>query len=298
MDEYDDINTLLSTYDSKPINEKKKYIIVTGGIGDFIALDYIYKFSVLNNIIFISSQSIKLRNLLKQIPFLKNEYYALYFDFKLINKPGFDNNQQLFTYFPLLNNNHIKTINISDYFPKIKTHLLRFHKLGCAITHRKIIEDIKLKFNLPENLVFITPFTEDNRIDCIKCNKIHTFTNKKKCTLTRNFINYDYLNTINFLKNNNLIGVIISSTYIEIPEGIDKNLFINLSNSTTLLEAIEILKISKYYIGIDGLFSIVASKILDKNNIFIKSNNKHLYRWKHVYYLPNNGNISSFINFK
>jgi ADP-heptose:LPS heptosyltransferase len=262
-------------------------------------LDYIYKFSILNNIIFISSQSLKLRNLLKQIPYLKNEYYALYFDFKSINKPGFDNDQDLFKYFPLLNNNHIKIINISDYFPIIeRNNLLTFDKLGCVISNKIIIEDIKLKFNLPDNLVFIAPFTEDNRIDCIRCNKIHTFSNKKNCKLTRNFIDYDYLNTIDFLKNNNLIGVIISSTHIDIPSDVDKKLFINLSKSTTLLEAIEILKISKYYIGIDSLFSIIASKILGKNNIFIKSNNKHLYKWKHVYYLPNSVNISSFITFK
>jgi hypothetical protein len=153
---------------------------------------------------------------------------------------------------------------------------------------------------LPDNLVFISPFTEDNRVNCIKCKEIHTFLNKNNCLLTRNFLHIDYLNTINFLKNNNLVGVIISSNNIVIPEDLDfdENLLINLSSKTTLLESIEILKISKIYVGIDGLFSIVASKIFTSNNIFIKANNRHLYDNKDIYYFPKKLNVHSFISFE
>jgi len=303
MEDYDDLYNLLLIYNSESHEEKKKYVIITGGIGDFLALDYIYKFSRINNIIFISSQSLKLKQLLKDIPLYQNKYFAINFNFKKINKPGFDCSSELIHYIPLISNfSNIKIINISDYFPKIRNNINILknnpQNWGSKIMNIKLINNIKERFNLPNNIVFISPITEDNRINCIKCNNTHTLFNSKGCILTRNFIENDYIATSNFLKQNNLIGVIVSSMNINIPQYMDQNIFINLSTKTTLLECIEILKISKYYIGIDGLFSIIASKIINKKNIFIKSNNKHLYNNKDIYYFPHkNLNISSFIKF-
>ena len=309
MNEYDDLNYIINIYKNEPTSEQDKYIIVTGGIGDFIALDYLCNFSNLNNIIFISKQSLKLKILLnnvdsfkllnnKDVQLCKSKYFSVYFDFKIINKPGFDSSDELIKYIPLIKEfSNIKIINISNYFPYIKKNINNFYLksniYGSKIVSKKIILDIKDKFCLPDNIVFINPYTEDNRVNCIKCNILHSGINK--CKLTRNFLNIDYQNIYNFLKNNNLFGVIISSKEIIVPSEFS-NLFINLSCKTTLLEAIEILKVCNYYIGIDGLFSIVASKIFAEDKIFIKSNNKHLYENSMVYYFPKNKiNINSFI---
>ena len=297
MDKYDDFNDILKIYNDESLDEKKKFIIVTGGIGDFIALDYLCNFSKINNIIFISKQSLNLKNLLNSIDYYKNKYFCVYFDFIIINKPGFDNINELIKYFPIIKKFiDIKIINISEYFPYIKKNIEKFYLnsniYGSKIVFKKYILDIKKFFCLPDNIVFINPYTEDNRVNCIKCNVIHSGINK--CYLTRNFLNYDYENTYKFLKNNNLIGVIISSKEIITPIKLS-DLFINLSCKTTLLEAIEILKNCKYYIGIDGLFSIIASKIFNNDAIFIKSNNKHLYENNMVYYFPKKVDIKSFI---
>ena len=309
MDDYDDLNYIINIYKNEPISEQNKYIIVTGGIGDFIALDYLCNFSKLNNIIFISKQSLKLKILLNNIDslnftekldvqFNKNKYFSVYFDFKIINRPGFDNLDEIKQHIPLINEiSNIKIINISDYFPYIKKNIQNFYSnsniYGSKIVSKKIILDIKDKFCLPDNIVFINSYTEDNRVNCIKCNFIHSGINK--CKLTRNFLNIDYENIYNFLEKNNLFGVIISSKEIIVPSNFS-NLFINLSCKTTLLESIEILKNCNYYMGIDGLFSIIASKIFTQDKIFIKSNNKHLYENNMVYYFPkNNININSFI---
>jgi|688.fasta_scaffold90150_2 hypothetical protein len=309
MDEHDDLNYIINIYKNEPVSEQNKYIIVTGGIGDFIALDYLYNFSKLNNIIFISKQSLTIKKLLNNVDYFKllnnenfqlykNKYFSVYFDFKIINKPGFNDLNEIIKHIPLVNEiANIKVINISDYFPYIKKNINNFYLksniYGSKIVSKKIILDIKDKFCLPDNIVFINPYTEDNRVNCIKCNIIHSGINK--CRLTRNFLNTDYENIYNFLKNNNLFGVIISSKEIIVPSEFS-NLFINLSCKTTLLESIEILKVCNYYIGIDGLFSIVASKIFSEDKIFIKSNNKHLYENSMVYYFPKNKvNINSFI---
>ena len=71
--DYDNINNL---------TENSKTIIITGGIGDFIIIDYFFNFSILYNIIFISKQSLLLKNLM--IDYIcPNKYFALKFDFFL-----------------------------------------------------------------------------------------------------------------------------------------------------------------------------------------------------------------------
>jgi hypothetical protein len=300
---YDLVEDVLRDYNAKSTEEPDSYIIFLGGIGDFLTLDYVYNFSEKNNIIFISAQSLKLRKLLKDIPILKKKYYAIYFDFKIINQPGFTNLDDINKYFPDLKSLNI--VSIGDYFVKIRENINKNNlqkSIGSKglskIINVKLINNIKKNFNLPNNFVFIAPFTEDNRVNCIKCNELHSTNNK--CILTRNFILPDYHNTCVFLKNRNLIGVIISTKEITFPDNIkNENILINLSNKTTLLEAIEILKVAKYYIGIDNLFSVIASKILPKYNIFIKSNNKHLYNNEDVYYFPHvELKIDSFIKFR
>ena len=51
MTTYDNIPEVLAMYNSEPQQDKNNYIIVTGGIGDFVALDYIYNYSKTKHII-------------------------------------------------------------------------------------------------------------------------------------------------------------------------------------------------------------------------------------------------------
>jgi hypothetical protein len=102
---------------------------------------------------------------------------------------------------------------------------------------------------------------------------------------SRNFTKIDFNGTYKILKNNNLIGVIISNKQVAIDDSMNDH-FINLSTKTTLLESIEIMKKCKFYIGIDSLFSIIASKIFNSRNIYIKSNNQGFYINKNIYCFP------------
>jgi hypothetical protein len=64
-------------------------------------------------------------------------------------------------------------------------------------------------------------------------------------------------------------------------------MFINLLTKTSLEQCIEILKRSKFYIGINTCFSVIASKIFrDPRNIFVKSNNIELYKYYENCYYP------------
>jgi len=292
MNEYNTIEDTLS--DIKRLN-RKKFIIVTGGIGDFFTIDYFYSFSNTKNIIFISKQSLKLKNILN-FYCKNNKFYALYFNFSLINKPGFDNNKELLNYFPQFKK--VYKVHISDYFPLIRNIIQSKKYTNNYILYNSVNEDIKTKFNIPQNYAVIHPYTEDNRINCIQCNFIHKGISN--CGLTRNFINVDYLNIFEFLKKQNITGVIISIEPIHLPNYIKGVNIINLSlDKLDVINCIELTKQCNYFFGVDSLFSVIASKILPPNNIYIKCNNNNGYCNRDIYWYPNeNINLQSFINIK
>ncbi len=290
---HDTIKTLLSDVVKYG---KQNFIIFTGGIGDFLTIDIFFLFSKYKNIIFISNQSLLLKKILY---FYKdkintNKYYSLYFNFSLIQKPGFNTTNELLKYFPILKN--INIINISDYFPIIRKINLtnNLNMKNSNIFFKKVENNIKDNFHIPEKFALINPYTEDNKINCIECKYLHTTNNS--CRLTRNFISEDYLNIINFLKKNNITGVIISIKSIYIPIVCSEFEIINLSNKLKIEECIELVKKCNYFFGIDGAFSVIASKILPPNNIYVKCNNKHGYDNKDIYWYPNkNINLQRFI---
>jgi hypothetical protein len=285
---YDNVETVKNIYLNEHPSERNKYIIVTGGVGDFIALDYIFNFSSKNHIIFVSLASIDLKKLLFNIPINKKKYFAIYFDFNIIGKPGFGTTEEMHKHFPNMQMlNQIKKVHISDYFPYINSIynslIIKHDKLGCKITNALIIPNIREKFNLPTNIALISPYTDNKTIHCVKCSVLHKEITT--CMHSRNFTKIDFNGTYKILKNNNLIGVIISNKQVAIDDSMNDH-FINLSTKTTLLESIEIMKKCKFYIGIDSLFSIIASKIFNSRNIYIKSNNQGFYINKNIYCFP------------
>jgi hypothetical protein len=273
---------------------KHTFRLVTGGIGDFIAMDYYYKFSRRYNLIFLTKSGKSMRDLFRFYGY-PMKYFALYYDWNNHNSPGFwDTSEVVLNYPQIQRLKDINYIHISDYFvPMLKIVNNESKFLYYWLIHSQHPEIIE-EFNLPENIAFIAPYTEDVNITCIHCYKRHSST--YRCEYTRNFVDKDYINTCCILKSRGLIGVIISYENINIPESI-QSMFINLSTKTTLEQCVEILKKSKCYIGIDTCFSVIASKIItDPQNIFIKSNNNGLYKYANNYYYPHKFlNINSYI---
>lgn len=131
------------------------------------------------------------------------------------------------------------------------------------------------KFNLPEKYCGIVPYTNEERHfdkkDWEQVFKILKFLKLKGVVLGQ-------LNKINF-KNNNII---------------------NLNKSTSIYEAIEIIKNCSYYFGIDSFLSIVASSCLPNYKIQIKTKITNCIENFNFYY-PCQGDIKIIrnnINFK
>jgi len=276
--DYDDLSYVLNEIEKKG---NTKFIIVLGGIGDFITMDNILSLSSKFNVIFISKQSICLKKLLDYYQ-PEFSHYAVYFNFSVINKPGFNSETEFLTYFDPLKN--IAIYDIGDIFNIIKNISKNTpNTILNSFIFNKNDENIVNKYNLPKNYAIIVPYTEDNRIDCNNCNRQHTEITE--CKLTRNFIHEDYENIFNFLEKKNIIGVVISSKELSIINSF-ANRMINLSGKTSLIDSFEIAKKSSYYLGIDSFLSIICAKILDADKIYIKCNNKHGINNKNIYFYP------------
>jgi hypothetical protein len=291
---YDSNNDILTYMNN---NKNKKYAFVICGVGDFICIDYFLNFKDIH-FIFVSKSSLLLKTLLMETE--KNnksdvQHFAVYFNFDILNRPGFNDINEMFQYLPnlkLLNN--IKQINMVDIklFKYIKKNIYKpyIQQLGYKNRFLKTSYcDVKKKFNLPDNFVLICPYTQDNRVNCILCDRMHTETNN--CIATRNFTINDYYNTESILKKNKMIGVIVTDVESTLPDKI-KDSFINLSGKTSIEESIEILKLSSGYIGIDSFLSVFATKIFTNNNVIIKCYNKHAYEWKNIYWHPLNPQLT------
>lgn len=130
----------------------------------------------------------------------------------------------------------------------------------------KVLEhaDTSLTKYLPKNYVFISPYSYDKRI------KLRDFTES------------DWDAVIKYLSNGK-VGVVINQGYKWVPE---HDSLIDMTDKTTLNQAVGILKQANEYVGIDSCFSPLATKILKPNNITIKSVNDHCYRYLVPYFAP------------
>jgi hypothetical protein len=114
------------------------------------------------------------------------------------------------------------------------------------------------KFKLPEKYISISGWT-------------YSWTKK------RLFKVEDWHETIKILKLYNIKGVILNNQnwYLDnlwFKEILKEDCFINLTRETNYFEAIEIVKNSKGFIGIDSSLSIIATQSLPEESIIIKSN--------------------------
>jgi hypothetical protein len=70
-------------------------------------------------------------------------------------------------------------------------------------------------------------------------------------------------------------------------EILKEDCFINLTGETNYFEAIEIVKNSKSFIGIDGSLSVIATQVLQEKLIMIKTNADSSARKLFNYYYSN-----------
>lgn len=247
-------------------------ILITGGVGDVIAIESLMKNEERNSIecIFYATRAatpcIELLTDLPNFPKLKRHLF-LWKNFTDIF--GFNTKDQLVDKICAYQPEDLQQTVRKLVAPVEDWSIAKIFNEDRPYTYSSFtkykLADIE-KFNLPQDYYCICPYTNNDKRD-----------------LRRDYNATDWRETIRILDKKGVTGVIINKGAEAIPQ--NKRL-INLNNKTTVREAIEIIKSGHGYIGIDSAFSVIAAKMYNPENIIIKSLNNHCYRWAHIYYAP------------
>jgi ADP-heptose:LPS heptosyltransferase len=239
-----------------------EYIVISKAIGDFIAFESFLtdKEKInLKEIIYLSSNE----NIPQFECISKSKFYNKNFKKTIIKRPHgvngleFKNN--------LINNyfnenqeiNKDKVLIDWNFYEGKHEKLLKNQNLkNYSFVKEKLCEIDK--FKLPQEYISILAWT---------------YSRTKK----RVFNIEDWYETIKILKLNNIKGVILNDQkwYLDnlwFKEILKEDCFINLIGETNYFEAIEIVKNSKGFIGIDGSLSVIATQSLQEKTIMIKAN--------------------------
>lgn len=244
-------------------------IFLTAGIGDFFALEAFFPDRLrqsLNKVYYATKkyEEIKQFFIPEEYPNLK-EHIPVWTNFNEFW--SFESKAQFIYWATKNNHSDLVTPGVLDTMDfSIHEAFPRFHHTW-KYNGSKILEhaDINLTKDLPKNYVFVCPYSYDKRLK------------------NRDFNESDWDALIKYLSNGK-IGVVINRGQDQVPE---HQSLINLSNKTTLNEAIGILKKANEYVGIDSCFSPLATKLLQPNKITIKSvNEHHCYRYLAQYFAP------------
>jgi len=130
---------------------------------------------------------------------------------------------------------------------------------------------------LKNKMANITHINKSRRNLCVNSYSLNDPNNPRFFTIE------EWATILHYLHKNDILGIVLNVGDKSVPE--DKHL-LNLTNKTTFFEAIELLKESKGFIGVDSSLSVLAAQLFDNNSLIIKSRSHHLWRWKHVYYAP------------
>jgi ADP-heptose:LPS heptosyltransferase len=151
--------------------------------------------------------------------------------------------------------------SILQVFPKIRNGELRYNESSFVTETVASVEH----FDLPKRFITICPYSSDKRLT------------------DRDFSKEEWKAVTDFLEERDHFGVVLHDANEFVPS---HPRLVDLSTKTTITEAVEILKASKGYIGIDSSLSVLAAKKFPAGRILIRSRNNHCWDNKSVYYAP------------
>jgi hypothetical protein len=259
---------------------KKKGIItgfITGGIGDAIAVDSFLDLNFrkeVSTFFYATWQKRHIENLfgcLKGYPNLKH-HISLFNDFQAIAEyPGLKPFTSLSEFYNLC---------------KDKKDLEQYNlSCSCDLSIATILEKIESnKIQYTDSSFIKEKLIDVSRFNLLKPYYVILPYSQQKMGNRRDFNKEDWNQTLNILNVNNSYGVIIN---VGDKEKIPKNpMLLNLSNQTSLVEGIEILKEAQGFLGIDSWLSVLAAKIFDEPNLQIKTCHEHVRRFASLYFAP------------
>jgi hypothetical protein len=268
-------------------------IFISGGIGDFIALESHFSDEMRSELktVYLASRANKeIAELINAVyPNVKCEIvwsdftkFPCFFsidDFKLAGGSISDDVED-WSIMAKFNLGEITRMSIPGQSPlEILHEFQRKNKLLSEYNGSSFLKNRLC--NLPEKLDCYNDFIRrwSNRSRDTLLNDyvvIFPYTGTPTTSAGRNFndIDWKYVKTVN--KKAIVLGNLFNQP---IPP-------LAFNVKTTIPESIEILKGASGYIGIDSFLSVLAAKLFEYPNLKVKSINPHCYNAKHIYYAP------------
>jgi len=253
---------------AKPELTIRDTALITGGIGDVFALESYLSDQHrerLTTILYATQKHAAIRQLFEALPNFPNlvHHKVVWDDFadfwhflrksEVVDKLGYLASEEL---------RYSDDWSIEDKFPLLA---LTPQKYSYSSFLRYKLCDL-LDVTLPSDpFVVIQPYSTDKR------------------TEERDFTLLDWRVVVTWLTLKQLKGVVINQGNDYVP---DHELLVDLSNRTNVLQAVEVLKAAKGYIGIDSWLTVLAAKLFPTEMIAIKSKITHCYRYKDIYFAP------------
>lgn len=250
----------------KKKSKENSEIFFTGGLGDVIALESFmsnHQREIIETIFYATRKHKNLKLLFSalNLPKLKN-HIVTWEDYKFW---CFFRKEEYLSILKKQKKEISKNLEQSEdwsiykKFSEINNNIHVYN--NSTFISNKLTDIHKYNFN---NYICVCPYSNDKR------------------QRNRDFNKTDWENALNIIKQKNKKAIILN----EINEYIPECDAINLSGKINLLESIEILKKADGYIGIDSCLSVIAAKLFNENDLIIKSQNRHCFDNKHIYYAP------------
>lgn len=238
-----------------------KSVLITGGLGDAITVESFFPDSLratLGRVYYATRAASAVIDLFKAIPRYRSvEHVVLWEDWSSLW--CFFRKDEVAEVLKALPEawDEVEDWSISTAFPR----------LGPAKYNGSSVLSIDVdvsRFNLPTGYVVVVPAS------------VNDFSN-------RALDPQDWHRLFQFLEESGRVGVVLYEGAGEFPP---HPRLIDLSNRTTVAEAVTIVRGAAGYYGIDSALSVVAAKVLVPDVLRVKSRNPHLYDAAHLYYAP------------
>lgn len=252
---------------AQPTRQINPVALFTGGIGDIFAVESYFSDQERNNlttVLYGTNKQKFIQPLLESLPNYPNlkthkivwddfrNFWCFLYKKEIINRLGNISPPELIG---------CEDWGILPKFEQIKAGIIKYN--GSSFLNYKLADVTNFNLNLP--YAVLTPFSTDKRNG------------------NRDFTSQDWAKVIDWVARRDMKAVVINQGEDQLPS---HSRIIDLSNKTTATEAIEILKGAKAYVGIDTWLSVLAAKLFDSPMLAIKSNNRHCYDNKHIYFAP------------
>ena len=264
-------------------------ILLTGGVGDFIAMESFfseYEEKSIRHVFYATRAQKEISTLFDALPNYNIEKHITCFDRFNVKLPYLKSIEDLHRF------TKIRLPGVSDYsiikkFKDIRNNQYKNH--NSSFLKYELVKDIRNKFNLPPQYIVVQPCT---RASYRKSQWRELPPHKWNFLLSNRLCQTGPLLQGRRLKVINPLGlptldhqkiVILNVEDCQIPY--DKDI-INLTNKTTLIESIEILKNANGYFGVNSALSVLAAKLFTRDRLYIHGKTKNM----DVYYYPQNFN--------